>query len=46
MFEGLNRAVAVSHVHPVIDKFLPFEQARDVRSFRKQRALRHGLYGD
>ena len=29
MFEGLNRAMAVSQVHPVIDKVFPFAQARE-----------------
>ena len=29
MFEGLNRAIAVNQVHPVIDKVFPFEQARE-----------------
>jgi len=28
MFEGLNRAMAVSQVHPVIDQVFPFAQAR------------------
>ena len=29
MFEGMNRAMAVNQVHPVIDKIFPFEQARE-----------------
>jgi len=29
MFEGMNRAMAVNQVHPVIDKVFPFEQARE-----------------
>jgi NADPH:quinone reductase-like Zn-dependent oxidoreductase len=29
MFEGLNRAMAVSQVHPVIEEVFPFEQARE-----------------
>ena len=29
MFEGMNRAMAVNQVHPVIDKVFPFNQARE-----------------
>ena len=29
MFEGMNRALAVNQVHPVIDKVFPFNQARE-----------------
>ncbi|MGO9265861.1 MAG: zinc-dependent alcohol dehydrogenase family protein [Candidatus Binataceae bacterium] len=29
MFEGMNRAMAINQVHPVIDKVFPFNQARE-----------------
>lgn len=29
MFEGMNRAMAVNQVHPVIDKVFPFNRARE-----------------
>jgi NADPH:quinone reductase-like Zn-dependent oxidoreductase len=29
MFEGMNRALAVNQIHPVIDKVFPFDQARE-----------------
>ena len=29
MFEGLNRALETSNIHPVIDRIFPFEAAQD-----------------
>jgi D-arabinose 1-dehydrogenase-like Zn-dependent alcohol dehydrogenase len=31
-FEAMNRAIAASHVRPVVDKIFPFSQAREALS--------------
>jgi len=36
-FENLNRLLAASQIHPVIDKVFPFEQAREAYEYLNRR---------